>query len=317
MMRLFRPTYVVLALMLGLLWGCGPSEPAGDPEALVVVFQRQADPMQIKASADEVADFLSRELGMPVQAFVPTDYSATVQAMVSGRADVAYLSAVPFLLARRDAGATLLLAEERVDAQGTPRSDYDSVLVVRQDSPLENIDDLIANASEIRMVFTSPTSTSGFVMPYRRFVNEGLIQPGQSVQSELQRAFRSHAYGGSYALALQQVINGQGDVAAVSFYTVEGDSALRYLQPEELAQLRILARTPGVPTHLICVRGGLSDELTGRIRTALLKLSSERPELLAEVYGARALVEVDENEHVSAAVEALEYLGLPIDGFVR
>jgi phosphonate transport system substrate-binding protein len=286
---------------------------ANDPSELVFVFQKQKDPATIKSSADQVAAFLTAELGMPVKTVVPTDYGATVQAMVSRKADIAYVSSIPFLLARRDAGATILVAEQRADAAGELRTDYDSVFVARKDSSIASMQDIVANARSIRMCFTSTTSTSGYVMAYRRLVNEGLIRAGQKPGD----VFRSAVFGGSYSLALEQVIDGRADLCAVSFYTVEGDTATNYLKPEQLEQLRIVARTPGVPTHLVCARGGLSEELRARVTAALLKLSSEHGELIADVYGAKSFVEVDENEHVATAIEAMKYLGLPVEDFAK
>ncbi len=286
---------------------------AVDPDELVFVFQKQKDPTTIKAAAEKVAAFLTTELGMPVKTVVPTDYGATVQAMVSKKADIAYVSAIPFLLARRDAGATILLAEQRVDATGTPRTEYDSVFVVRKDSPIAAMEDIVKNARTLRMCFTSTTSTSGYVMAYRRLVNEGLLKPGQNPG----HVFKSAVFGGSYTLALEQVLDGRADLCAVSFYTVEGDTATKYLKPEQLANLKIVARTPGVPTHLVCARGGLSESLLTRIKTALLKLSAEHADLLTDVYGAKTLVEVDEKEHVATAIEAMKYLGLPIEDFAK
>jgi phosphonate transport system substrate-binding protein len=280
---------------------------------LVMVFQKQKDPTDIKARADEVAAILGGEIGRPVQAFVPTDYSASVQALVSGRADFAYISAIPFLLARRDGGATLLLAEHREDLSGVLRTTYDSVFVVREDSPLQTLDDLIQESKGLRMCFTSTTSTSGYVMPYWRLVREGLLQPRQDVKD----VFRTVSFGGSYTQALQQVLTGRADVCAVSFYTVEGPTADTYLSSEERAKLRVLARTPNVPTHLICARGGLDEEIRTKMRDAILKLVTERPDLLVSVYGARALVEVNEDKHVAPASEALEYLGVPVESLAR
>jgi ABC-type phosphate/phosphonate transport system substrate-binding protein len=72
----------------------------------------------------------------------------------------------------------------------------------------------------------------------------------------------------------------------------------------------VLARTPGVPTHVISIRGDLSDDLKARVKAALLKLSREHGELLEDVYGTASFVEVDEQAHVAASVEALEYLGI-------
>jgi phosphonate transport system substrate-binding protein len=315
------PRIALLALPIALIFliaalafaATGGTAQTAASRPLVMVFQKQKDPTNIKAQADEVAAILSRELGRPVQAFVPTDYAATVQALVSKRADFAYISAIPFLLARRDGEATLLLAEEREDAQGTIRTTYDSVFVVPADSPLQTLDDLIRESKNLRIAFTSTTSTSGYVMAYRRLVTEGLLKPKQDPKE----VFRSVSFGGSYTQALQQVLDGRADVCAVSFYTVEGSTADTYTTADERRKLRILARTPDVPTHLVCARGGLDEATRSAMRAALLKLAKDRPDLLASVYGATSFAQVDESEHVRPASEALEFLGIPIESLAR
>jgi len=307
-----RLTFASAAALATLILAATPA-PADDPAELVFIFQKQTDPDKIQATANAVAQHLARKLGMPVRVQVPGDYSASVQALVSRKADVAYVSAMPFLLARRDGGATLLLAEQRTDPAGRPRTEYDSILVVRNDSPLRSIEDLKASAAQQRMVFTSATSTSGYIMAYFRFVKEGMLKPGDDPR----RTFRSVAFGGGYTQALEQVLAGRGDIAAVSDYTMEGPRANVYLNEEQRSKLRILARTPGVPTHLICARAGLSDGLKSRVRTALLELSREHPQLLADVYGASAFVEADEQEHVRQAIDAVRFIGLPIEGLAR
>ena len=82
---------------------------AEKPKELVFIFQKQKDPNQIKDAADKVGKYLTKELGMPVKVKVPSDYSASVQALISKNADFAYTSSLPFLLAKRDGGAELLL----------------------------------------------------------------------------------------------------------------------------------------------------------------------------------------------------------------
>lgn len=299
---------IALLCSFGLLAACGGDDRA-DPEELIFAFQRQKDPEAIREQADELARRLEQKLGLRVRTQVPLEYQATVQALVSGQADVAWLSAIPFLLAQRDGGARLLLAERRRDASGELRTSYDSVFVVAQESPLRTLDDLVQQANELRICFTSQTSTSGYVMPYSRLVDEGLLKPGQDVRG----AFSSATFGGSYTAALEQVLEGRADIACVSHYTVEGERADLYLTAEQRARLRILARTPSVPTHLVCVRAGLSPELEQRIRRALLEISSEDPELLARVYGASVFAEVDAEEHVRAARIAVERLGVSLE----
>jgi len=303
----------LVVIMLVLLSALSHAVLANDPKELVFVFQKLKDPTQIKAEAQRLGELLSAELGMPVRTMVPTDYSASVQALVSKQADYAFVSAIPFLLARRDGGASILLVESRTDTQGVARTDYDSILVVAADSPLKTFDDFKASSRELRMAFTSPTSYSGYIMPYARLVDEGMLQPRQDVRE----IFKTVAFAGSYTLALEQVIAGRADVAAVSDYTMEGPHADSYLNSEQRSRLRILARTPGVPTHLICARGGLSDELNARVKAAILKIAANHTELLSDVYGATSFVEVDEDRHVKRAIQAVEFIGLPIEGLAR
>lgn len=301
----------VIGLVLSLfVFGVSPGVlHAEDPKELFFIFQKQKDPAQVKAAADEVATYLSKEIGIPVKAQVPLDYSASIQAMVSKTADFAYVSSLPFLLAKRDGGATLLLAEQRVDVKGVPRTEYDSVFVVKKDSPLKSLDDVVKGAKDLRFVFTSSTSTSGYLFAYRRLVQEGLLKPKQDPNS----VFKSTSFGGGYTQALEQVLQGRADVAAVSYYTVEGPSATTYLPQAEIDKLRILARTPGVPTHVVAARSGLSEELKAKVKAALLKLGNENPKVLTDVYGTATFVETQEAKHFANTIEAVEFLGLPMD----
>jgi phosphonate transport system substrate-binding protein len=280
---------------------------------LVFAFQPQKDPASIRKAADDVASYLSRALGREVQVLVPLAYAATVQALVSKRADIAWLSSLPFLLARRDGGARLLLAEVRTDTRGKARTDYDSVFVVPVDSPLRSFADLKRTAKQQRMVFTSNTSTSGFVFPYDRLIREGLLKPKQPPEA----AFRTVAYAGGYTQALEQLLAGRGDVAAVSDYTVEGPKRAVYLPEEGQKRLRILARTPGVPTHCVAASSAVSQAEGKAIQQALLELTRTNPALLSDVYGASGLRIVNEDAHVKATAEAIERTGLPIQGLVK
>ena len=301
----------LLILLAGVMaaGGCGSAE----SKPLVFVFQKQKRPDQIEADANRVVTFIATQLDRPVVHQVPLNYAMAVQAMVSKKADVAYLDSLAFLLARRDGQVELLLAEVRQDAAGQSRTDYDSIFVVRADSPITTMADVVDQASELGMVFTSHVSTSGYLMAVRRFVQEGLLEPGQDPAE----VFKSVAYAGGYSQTLQQVRDGRGDLCAVSYYTMEGPRADVYLDPSQRQELRILARSPGVPTHVVCVQKGLDAALKHQIKTALLKLSGKHPDWLADVYGAKTLREVDPKAHVAATVEALQYAGVAVDKFVK
>jgi len=279
---------------------------ATDPSTVIVILQKQRNPADLRAAGDRVAEQLAAKIDRKVVVQIPSDYSASIQALVSKRADIAYLDSLSFLLAKRDGGASILLGEQRLSAAGVLGTSYDSVLVVRKDSPLMTLSDLVKNRAELRVALTSRTSTSGYLFPYMQFVKSGILAPKQPIE----QGFKSVTFAGGYDLALKQLLLNRADVAAVSFYAVEGASATKYLTPEELAQLRILARIPGVPTHVIAVRDGLTEAEKLKFSKALLELSSEKPELFKDVYGAAALVAVDPSKHVLATEQAVEVLGI-------
>lgn len=286
------------------------SRPAGataseiKEEKLTVVFQKQKNPEELEEAAAKVAAALEADLGMPVEIVIPTSYVASVQALVSGKADVAYLSSIPYLLADEEVDMEVLLVELRED-----RTDYDSIFVVAKDSPYQSLEDLRGK----RMMFTSTTSTSGYVMAYSRLVNDGLLEKAQDPEE----FFETIGYAGGYDRALLSVVNGTADLAAVSYYTMEGPKADLYLKEEDRNKLRVLARTSGVPTHLICARAELSDELKNKVTESFLKISSEQSELIADVYGAAKFVKATEEEHLATARQALENTGLASTELVK
>ena len=284
----------------------GPSAQPAEvrPDKLVFAFQKQKDPREVRSAAQTLAGMLSQQIGIPVEVLVPASYGASVQAVVSGRAHVFYVSSVPYLLARENAPVDLLLAEQR-----DGRTDYDSVFVVQRDAPYRSLEDLRGK----RMMFTSPTSTSGYVMAYSRLVDEGLLAARQDPEA----FFGDFKFANGYDRALLAVLNGQADACAVSEYAIEGPQADAYLSAEQRRGLRVLAETPGVPTHVVAARADLPVAVRAQVKRALLDISRARPDLLADVYGAARFVEAEPDVHLAAAVRALSNTGLAAKVLVK
>lgn len=303
-MKRFASLASAFAIAVCLLPGFSAAQDnAKTPEKIVFVFQKQKDPKAVQESADKVAEFLTREVGVPIEVMVPTSYGASVQAVISNKAQVAYVSALPFLLAKKEAPVRMIVAEER-----NGRTEYDSIYVVAKDSEIQSLEDLKGK----RMVFTSPTSTSGYIMAFYRLITEGLLKPKQDPKE----FFSTVTFGGGYDRALLAVANGQADACAVSDYTMEGPKADVYLKADQREKLRILTRTGGVPTHGICVRTDLPKDVQDKLAAGLLKLSDEQPKLLSDVYGASKLVKVDDS-HTAKAADAIEKTGLSVEKMVE
>lgn len=272
-------------------------------DRIKVVFPGRGDASDLQRKANAVAAFLTKQSGMPIDAVV-ADETAAVEALRANRADVAFLGSRGALKAEKLANAKLYLAEVRPNYSGGYT--YKSIFVVRQDSPLKSQGSLSATLPQLRgkkMAFTSPTSGSGFIIPIGELVKLGLVPNRDS----LDRFFGQVSYGGNYSGALQAVLRGQADVAAVSEYTLGAP----YIKPEEVKQLRVLAAIPGVPAHGVVIDDDVSEAKRTQIVTALMKLNdSGNNQLLKDMYNSTKLVKVEHNKHLAPMREALKRAGI-------
>lgn len=289
-----------------------PSSPATQPQAaseqstldrLRVVFPSRTGTTDVQRKADAIAKLLSDELKMPVEAIVADD-TAAVEALKSNRAEVAFLSSRPALKAEQLAGARLYLAEVRPDYSGGQT--YRSVMVVRDDSPLQKKSNSKENLEQLKgkkMSFTSPTSGSGFIFPVGELVKQGLVPD----RDRLDGFFSQVSYGGNYSGALQAVLRGQADVAAVSEYALK----VPYVTEEEGKRLRVLHEISGVPAHGVAIDDRVSESMRGQVIAALQKLNEPANNaLLSGLYNSNQLVKVDHDTHLAPVKEALQKVGM-------
>jgi phosphonate transport system substrate-binding protein len=288
-----------LAIATGLFAGCWSSDKTPSskvretPEKLIFAFQPQENPEGMELDVKRFTEFVSKEIGIETQVFLPTSYAAVVEALRSGHAHVAYFSGWPYLVAHLRAGAELLVAEERA---GNPY--YYSQWFVKKDNGIDSIGDLAGKT----IAFTSPSSTSGYLFPLAKVVEEGFLKPGEDPRS----FFSEVIYAGGYQQALLGLANGRVEAAAASDYAFE-----RFLTKEQQAEIKILSSQGPVPTHGIAILGSLPQEIKNKVRAALLMLNEEEnKELLRSVYGASKLVERDHDEHVKALDEARQKAGI-------
>ncbi len=282
-----------ILLMTLLLATVAPPMRAADPDTLIVAFQPQENPDKLQLKVQPMAEYLSKQLGMPVKVYLPTDYAAVVEALRAGHAHVAYFSAWPYMLAHRLAGAEVIAAELR---NGQPF--YYSQWYARADSPIHSLKDAKGKTA----AFTDPSSTSGYLFPTAKLVEDGLLEKRAAPSGYFARIM----FAGGYEQALKALVNGQVDVAAASDYALT-----KYLTPEDQQKIKVISRQGPVPTHCIAVTDKLGRELRQRITSAFLELNEPgHKDLLKSVYGADRLVAVTHEEHTAALQKALEETGL-------
>ena len=266
---------------------------------LVIVFATRRDATDLDKKSETVAKFLSKQLGIPVEVVI-ADETAAVEALRANRADVAFLGGRAALRAEKTTGARMYLAEIRSDYSGGHT--YNSVLVVRRDSPLKKLGNEKQTLSQLRgkrMAFASRTSGSGFIIPTSEFVGEGLVaNPDRYGQF-----FSKVIYGDGYSSALQAVLKKQADVAAVSEYALNPP----WITTEEVKQLRVIWAIPGVPAHGVVIDDDVPAPMREKIVSAFLKLNEpENNAMFRALYNSTKLVKVDHNRHLASMSRALQ-----------
>jgi phosphonate transport system substrate-binding protein len=268
-------------------------------QKIVIVFASRRDATDLEKKAKTVSDFLSQQIGIPVEGIV-ADESAAVEALRANRADVAFLASRAAIRADITTKAKLYLAEVRSDYSGGHT--YDSVLVVRQDSALKKLSNKKQTLSQLRgkkMAFASRTSGSGFIIPTSEFVGEGFVKE----PDRYGEFFSQVTYGDGYSSALQAVLKGQADVAAVSEYALKSP----WITEAEAKQLKVIWAIPGVPAHGISIDDDVPAETREKIINAFMKLNeSSNNGMFKALYNSTNLVKVDHNKHVAPMFKALE-----------
>lgn len=73
------------------------------------------------------------------------------------------MDSLPYILASAEVPLEIIAVEKR-----NGRTEYDSLIVVAKESPIQSLKDLKGK----KMAFSSQTSTSGFLFPLYRLVDE-------------------------------------------------------------------------------------------------------------------------------------------------
>jgi phosphonate transport system substrate-binding protein len=83
------------------------------PESIVIGFVPSREASALVETIQPIADYLEEQLGIPVEGFVSTDYTAMVNAIGSGQAHVAALAPFTIIQAVDEYDAELILQSER------------------------------------------------------------------------------------------------------------------------------------------------------------------------------------------------------------
>jgi phosphonate transport system substrate-binding protein len=277
------------ACVLGGAAAAWPGARAAAQEALRLAFIPQENPEKLLDDITVISDYLASEIGVPVEGFVTLDHAAAIEALRSQSADISFMGALPYVLARDQIGAEVLLSEVY-----RGKSSYVARIFVRRDSGIEAVADLAGKS----IAFADPISESGYLYPLEIVADAGLLTPGADPQSFFGRVY----FAGGYQQAIQAVANGLVDAAGVSQF------ADLLLTPEQQSEIRWIAESKPIPAHAVIARPGLDRALQAKFVEAMLKLNEPaNRSLLQHVYGPDGYVRADQAAYEPVAEVARRY----------
>lgn len=260
-----RLVFMVFIALAVLLAGCGGaaggdegSSGSGERPLEVGLIPNQ-NPEEVEAQYQPLEDYLSEELGREVVVSVPTTYNAVVEAMVSGKLDLAYFGGLTYVQARQRADVHPVFTEIN------PRTDttkYRSFIIVPADSDVREVADLEGRT----FAFGSVSSTSGSLYP-----SIMLEKAGIDYRTELEEV----TYTGGHDTTAQAVANSRVDAGGL-----EGRILLD-LQEEGVIDrdsVRVIERSAPIEGYPWVVRNDLPDKTEEQLTDAFLGI--EDPKLL-------------------------------------
>ena len=262
-------------------------------ERVVIALKPDKNPELMTQERRRLADFLGARLGRPVEVIIPLSSAVILEGFANGSIDLGYLSATDMINAERIDAATLLLAGEIAG-----RTDYRSYWVALKDKPYVSVEDLRGRP----IAFASRTSTSGFVIPLWDLKQRGLIR---AARPEEFFGAGNVIFGSGYVSAVERVLSGQVEAAAVSYYVLDED---KHLSAEQRARLKKIADQGPVPTHVVAARTSLSAADRAALRAALEALNEPPHTALRDRLFTSKLISVDSVRHLASLRSAIEFL---------
>lgn len=266
--------WVILLIFLLALTACK----ADTEEVITMGFVPMRDGEQLIESVAPLAQMLSDELGVTVNAFTATNYVGVVEGLGSGQVDFGFIPPFAYVLANSENKAEVILTALNRNGESSYRSQF----LVRADADIHTFEDIVSK----KVAFVDYSSTSGYLFP-------GAYLMGQSIDLENDIEY---FISGGHDKSLQLLLNGDVDVA-----TTFVDSRVRYEAdfPTAMEMTRVLGYTDYIPNISVTVSDKLSTTMKEKIQTALLNIAQdeEGAALLIELFNMYGFVPATDQDY--------------------
>ncbi|NDC69283.1 MAG: phosphonate ABC transporter substrate-binding protein, partial [Betaproteobacteria bacterium] len=205
---------------------------------------------------------MAKKTGLSIKSFYAPDYAGVIEAMRFNKVQVAWYGNKAAMEAVDRSNGEVFA--QVMFADGT--YGYHALLLTHVDSPYKTLDDVYKNAKQINFGIGDPNSTSGFLVPtYYLFAQRNL---------EARQIFKT-VRNASHGANIQAVLAKQVDVVTNNTETFE---QLERTKPELTKQLRVLWKSPLIPSDPFVWRKDLDPAVKEKVKTFVLNYAKTDPQ---------------------------------------
>lgn len=214
---------------------------------------------------------MEKKTGLKIKSFYAPDYAGVIEAMRFNKVQVAWYGNKAAMEAVDRANGEIFA--QLMYADGS--FGYNGLLITHKDSPYQSVEDVFRNGKNINFGIGDPNSTSGFLVPtFYLFAKNNI---------DHRTAFKT-VRNASHGANIQAILAKQIDVATNN---TEDMGKLEATRPELASQIRILWRSPLIPSDPLVWRKDLDGQVKERLRTFVLgyaKTDASEREILKNIY---------------------------------
>ncbi len=253
-------TILSMALCVSMAAGCSNAEETanvnsagGEDGVFTIAYAPNESTDQSSDARNGLASELSAVLGCEVEEIQASDYNAIIEALRTGKADMAYMGplAIALGIERAEVEPIVMKAEDG----DRNKAVYHSVLIASSsDSGINSIADIKGRT----MAFVDPDSTSGNLVPSSEIIK---AFPEDALNSDKLHTngdfFEAVSYSGSHQAGLQAVVKGDVDVVPISDQILASEIAKGNANESDV---KVIHKSGKIPAEAMVVASDVSEE---------------------------------------------------------
>lgn len=248
--------------------GCGGNSQQAEKKTFTIAYAPNESTTDSTDARSTLAKDLGKVINMEVKEIQASDYTAIIEALRTGKADMAYMGALAVAMGAERAGVTpiVMKAPNGDKAQAV----YHSVFITQKNnSEINSIKDFKGKT----IAFVDPDSTSGNLVPtseiMKAFPDLHLTNEKIHTNGEF---FEAVSFSGKHQAGLQAVIKGDVDIVPISDQIMA--SEFKNGNADENA-IKVVHSSAAIPAEAMVVSKTVNEDLKKTLTKFLVEYNNK------------------------------------------